>query len=151
MGKRIRRRAVSVVKNLPADGAALVIRTDFSDDAAWGSIRAKIEAPVDTFLADVQFIEDEEYRDISKAGLLTLLAGSNRTFVMVVDRVATLPPDNAVLVINLFADPGREFRAIPSQIQSVENNLSLANMDFVEFDESVGEDGVFRGFEGCGV
>lgn len=64
---------------------------------------------------------------------------------MVVDRVATLPPDYAVLVINLFADPGREFRAIPSQIQSVENNLSLANMDFAEFAESVDEDGVFRG------
>jgi hypothetical protein len=31
-------------------------------------------------------------------------------------------------------------------VQSVENNLSLANMDFFEFAESVGPDGVFRGF-----
>jgi hypothetical protein len=28
----------------------------------------------------------------------------------------------------------------------VENNLSLVNMDFVEFAESVDPDGVFRGF-----
>jgi hypothetical protein len=29
---------------------------------------------------------------------------------------------------------------------SVENNLSLSNMGFEEFAESVDEDGVFRGF-----
>jgi len=29
----------------------------------------------------------------------------------------------------------------------VENNLSLANMDFEEFADSVDADGVFRGFE----
>ena len=41
---------------------------------------------------------------------------------------------------------GREFRAVPTSIQSIENNLSLANMDFVEFAESVDPDGVFREF-----
>jgi uncharacterized protein DUF6924 len=39
-----------------------------------------------------------------------------------------------------------EFRAIPSQIQGIENNLSIANMDFEGFAEAVNEDGVFRGF-----
>jgi hypothetical protein len=29
---------------------------------------------------------------------------------------------------------------------SVENNLSLANLDFVDFAESVDDTGVFRGF-----
>jgi hypothetical protein len=31
-------------------------------------------------------------------------------------------------------------------VQSIENNLSIANMDFAEFADSVNEDGVFRGF-----
>jgi hypothetical protein len=31
----------------------------------------------------------------------------------------------------------------------VENNLSLANMDFHEFADNVGADGVFRGFPGA--
>jgi hypothetical protein len=31
---------------------------------------------------------------------------------------------------------------------SVENNLSIANMDFIDFAESVDEDGIFRGFSG---
>ena len=38
------------------------------------------------------------------------------------------------------------FRALPSVIHSVENNLSLANMDFEHFVGSVGSDGIFRGF-----
>jgi hypothetical protein len=46
----------------------------------------------------------------------------------------------------LFDDPGRVFRVVPSQILGIENNLSTANMDFDEFADSVGEDGVFRGF-----
>jgi len=40
----------------------------------------------------------------------------------------------------------REFRAIPSQIQAIENNLSEANMGFEEFAEAVAKGGVFRGF-----
>jgi hypothetical protein len=32
-------------------------------------------------------------------------------------------------------------------LNSIENNLSLANMGFEEFAGSIGADGVFRGFE----
>jgi hypothetical protein len=31
-------------------------------------------------------------------------------------------------------------------VQSIENNLSLFNMDFWEFADNVDDDGVFRGF-----
>ena len=41
---------------------------------------------------------------------------------------------------------GQEFRAIPSEIQGIENNLSLANMSFEDFARAVDGDGVFRGF-----
>jgi len=51
-----------------------------------------------------------------------------------------------VLVIDLYADRGRTFRAIPSQIQGIKNNLSIANMDFFEFADNVDADGIFRGF-----
>ncbi|MGC4896997.1 DUF6924 domain-containing protein [Micromonospora sp. DT31] len=40
----------------------------------------------------------------------------------------------------------RPFRALPRQVQAIQNNLSLANMDYIEFATSVGADGVFRGF-----
>ena len=40
----------------------------------------------------------------------------------------------------------RLFRALPSTIQSIENNLTIANMDFEDFRNAVHQDGVFRGF-----
>jgi hypothetical protein len=46
----------------------------------------------------------------------------------------------------LYEEPGRTFRVIPSEMWSVENNLSVANMDFYEFADNVDLDGVFRGF-----
>lgn len=62
------------------------------------------------------------------------------------DQTAMSPPDYPLLVVDLITEPGREFRAVPSQIQSIENNLSISNMDFAEFADSVGADGIFRGF-----
>ena len=49
-------------------------------------------------------------------------------------------------MVDLWREPGREFRAVPAAVQAVENNLSIANMDFAEFAGAVDEDGIFRGF-----
>jgi len=68
------------------------------------------------------------------------------TFVLVVDKAATHSPEFPVLVIDLYDERGRTFRAIPSTIQAIENNLSIANMDFLDFADRVYSDGVFRGF-----
>jgi hypothetical protein len=51
-----------------------------------------------------------------------------------------------LLVVGLRENQGGDFRAIASAIQSMENNLSLSNMDFDEFASSVDEDGIFRDF-----
>jgi hypothetical protein len=48
--------------------------------------------------------------------------------------------------VDLFEEPGRAFRLIPSEMWAVENNLSIANMDFAEFADAVDADDVFRGF-----
>jgi hypothetical protein len=53
---------------------------------------------------------------------------------------------NFRIVVDLYENSGSEFRAIPSMIQGIENNLSIANMDFEEFANAVDESGVFRGF-----
>ena len=51
------------------------------------------------------------------------------------------------LVVDLFH--GRPpFRVIVSELWAIENNLNLANMDWEEFAEAVGDDGIFRGFSG---
>jgi hypothetical protein len=57
-------------------------------------------------------------------------------------------PEFAVLVVNLRNNPHPPFRALPAEIQSIENNLSIANMDYQEFAQNVDSDGIFRGFRG---
>jgi hypothetical protein len=55
-------------------------------------------------------------------------------------------PDLPILVVDLYDDPGRTFRVIPSEMWGVENKLSIANMGFEEFADAVDGDGIFRGF-----
>ena len=137
------------MKPIPKTENLLVIRTDFSNQAAWKAICATIQKPVGIFRfrANVEFLDDAEYADITKDQLLELLLQNyNHTFIVVVDRTAISFPDHPLLIVDLYERSGHEFRAVPSQIQGIENNLSIANMDFEEFAEAVGEDGIFRGF-----
>jgi hypothetical protein len=137
------------MRPLPRSQAALVIRTDFSDHAAWEAIGAAIlQLTKEGFGAQVEFVDDAAYRDLTKEQLLNLVPeGEERPFfLMVVDAVTVRSPDHPVLVVDLWREPGREFRAVPAAVQSIENNLSIANMDFAEFADAVGEDGIFRGF-----
>jgi hypothetical protein len=58
--------------------------------------------------------------------------------------------DDAAWTGNLYdglgSGVGGEFRALPSEVQAIENNLSIANMDFGDFASTVDGGGVFRGF-----
>lgn len=135
------------MKQLPATNNAIVVRTDFSDDAAWESIKSAITAPVGEFMAYVDFVDDPEYENLSVEKLPSLIAPDGcRAFVFLVDRVTLSHPERPILVIDLADEPGGTFRVIPSAMWSVENNLSLANLDFVDFAESVDDAGIFRGF-----
>lgn len=127
----------------------LVLRTDFSNQAAWERICRIIRKPVGVFRfrANVDFVDDVEYAGLTKDQLLELIPKDySHNFIIVVDQAATSLPDHSLLIVDLYERSGREFRAAPSQIQGIENNLSIANIDFEEFAESVDESGVFRGF-----
>ena len=139
------------MKQLPQTENPLVLRTDFSNQAAWEAIRAAIQKPVDIFRfrANVEFLDDAEYEGITKKQLLELVPKDyNQTFIVISDQIAISHPEHPLLIIDLFEGLGNDFRAIPSAVQSIENNLSIANMDFEEFAEAVDGDGIFRGFPG---
>ena len=57
-----------------------------------------------------------------------------------------LGPEKTLLVVPRAEEPGRFIRVVVSEAWGPENNLRLANMDFVEFAEAADADGVFRGF-----
>jgi len=72
--------------------------------------------------------------------------GSGHPLAFVADRLTVTDPEQPVLVVDLAHESGRTFRVIPSQMWAVENNLSLANMEYAEFADNADPDGVFRGF-----
>jgi hypothetical protein len=138
-------------KPLPQTNNPLVVRTDFENLQAWKTICQRISAPVpapgDTFYANVQFLEDRSLGGLSIEELLAHVpAGYKHSFLFVVDSATTAHSEFPILVVQLRGVRGRSFRAIPATIQAIENNLSIANMDFFEFANAVDADGVFRGF-----
>jgi hypothetical protein len=139
------------MKQLPKTTNPLVVRTDFEDQKAWNAIceilRAPVPDPNGPFRAHVDLLEDTEYRDFTKEELLAAVPELyGHSFLMVVDKTAVSNPEFPILAVDLAETRGRSFRALPSQIQGIENNLSIANMGFEEFADAVDADGIVRGF-----
>ena len=135
------------MKRLPRSDQALVIRTDFSDDAAWNTVVAAIQQPVEGFFAYVDFVDDAAFSGLTVEQLVALRDDLSKSYAIVADAVTMSGVEHPLLIVDLIEELGRTFRAVPSAIQSIENNLSIANMDFWEFADNVDADGVFRGFE----
>jgi hypothetical protein len=135
------------LKYIPDTQNALVLRTDFSDESVWELISTAIQEPVGDFQAYVEFLSDPAYSGLTPEQLMLLVPQeSDHTFLFIVDQLSIFHPEHPILVIDLLNEPGRSFRVIPSEMWSVENNLSVANMDFHEFANSVDPDHIFRGF-----
>ncbi|MFG1871503.1 DUF6924 domain-containing protein [Micromonospora arborensis] len=141
--------------------APLMIRTDFASDDEWTRLTAAVVEPQteDEFEADVDFVDDRAFDGVTAAQLLQLVpADVHVTFAFLADTQTFAHPDRPILVVNLYdwveglEEQGRgplygtTFRVVPSEMYSVENNLSLSNMDWEEFADAVDDDGIFRGF-----
>jgi hypothetical protein len=140
------------MKQLPVTNDSPMLRTDFSDHAAWEAVCDEIRQPTpQEFAAYVEFIDDRAFAGVSKQQLLAAVPENYpHTFIIVADHKAITDAERSVLVINLYdglgSQVGAEFRALPSEIHGIQNNLSIANMDFAEFAGAVDGKGVFRGF-----
>lgn len=132
---------------LPHAPSALVLRTDFSDDVAWDAVREAATAPsADGFQANLTFVSDPAFAEMTAEQVTGLPRAEYRSFLFLVDNVTITSPEMPVVVVDLLHEPGRWFRVVPSEIWGVENNLSIANMDFFEFANHADPYGVFRGF-----
>lgn len=135
---------------LPDSEDPLVIRTFFKTHAAdWPHISEKLSASYEMgFRAYVAFLNDKQYEGLTPEYLVKNGPGKYRhTFIFLADSLTFTDSENTVLCIDLYDNPGKSFRVIPSELWAVENNLSIANMDFYEFYDNCDEKGVFRGFE----
>jgi tetratricopeptide (TPR) repeat protein len=128
--------------------AALVVRTDFSDERAWQIICEVIEEPVgeEGFQANVTFVSDPAFEGATVKEIVEH-ANKDMGFLFIVDGATIVDEEHPILVVDLLHEPGRTFRVIPSEMWDVENNLSIGNMDFWDFADSTDDDGVFRGWQ----
>jgi hypothetical protein len=137
---------------LPDTPHALVMRADRSSDAIWQWLHEEIERPTEEgFWANVEFVEEPGLEGLDERGIVAAIPhdypSSGPPVVFVVDAIAISSPDHPLLVVDLHeTNPSGPFRAVPGAVQSIENNLSIANMFFHEFASAVGADGIFRGF-----
>jgi hypothetical protein len=160
------------MKHLPATEDTLLIRTDYTDDAIWETVcsearkmdpdvRAALEfseqcnraegrptaQPIDELGTTLHIVSDPQYADATPAELLAVLPPDfGHSFLFIADKTCIKHPDHPLLVIDLYSERGRAFRAVPSEAFAIQSNLSLANMDWEEFADNVDEDGIFRGF-----
>jgi hypothetical protein len=125
-----------------------LVRTDFSDDAAWRSLtEAATASSPDGFAAEIRLVESRSFEGCSPEQLIGDEHDWQGTSVLfLADADAQFHPERPILCVDLIQDPGRTFRCVPEQLWGVENNLRLSNMDFGEFADSVDADGIFRDF-----
>jgi len=135
---------------LPRSNSSLLVRTDFTSNDAWQQVSGEAQwENEDGFRAHVEPVSDPAFDRTGWEEIKAAVpAGDRKAMVLfVADSTALTAPDNPVLVVDLFH--GRPpFRVIVSELWAIENNLNLANMDWEEFAEAVGDDGIFRGFSG---
>jgi len=125
-----------------------VVRTDYSDDEAWATVRRDMEAPSDEgFVAALEFLDSPDFDGLTPDQIRSSMPASHQgKLVFIVDSDAIGGPTHAVLVVDLHDPPHESFRATPRAVQAIQNNLPIANMDWEDFAVPAGRFGVFDGF-----
>lgn len=135
--------------NIPSSENALLIRTDFANESAWQKLKAAASEPEAPFIFTMEVVDDPANSGATTEQMVTALPEDYpHTFIVIADSAAVSQPDYPLLVVDLSEDRNRPFRAVATQIASIENNLSIGNMGFEEFAGCVDESGVFRGMPG---
>jgi hypothetical protein len=125
--------------------STFLFRTDFTKPDVWRELVQAINKPSpEGFFAYVTLIDDPSLAGYA-ADALTKKVNGHHAIFFVADTTTMEHRDRPILCINLLASQ-QPFRVIPSRLWSVENNLSLSNMDYEEFSDAVDAEGIFRGF-----
>lgn len=131
---------------IPPDAQGLLVRTDFTDDAAWDTFRKTLQRHLDDYRASMMFLDDRAHDGLTPGGLVRLAEGDeDLAIAFLVDGEALRDPEYPVVAVDLADEPGRAFRVIVDEVFSVQTNLDLATTDFADFARMAGRGGVYRG------
>jgi hypothetical protein len=159
------------MKKLPRSKQTLLVRTCFDDAAAWEAICDEVRRPTGEYAeafavfaavnamfgqdmgaapgANVKIIDDVAFDGLTAEQLMERLRpDSAHVILLIADRESMTTPEHAVLVVDVFVQKGRRFRALPARVSEIESNLSIANCDWEDFAGGVGKDGAYRGHGG---
>ncbi|MFI1398729.1 DUF6924 domain-containing protein [Streptomyces sp. NPDC020681] len=146
---------------------ALVIRTDYGDEAAWQAVVVDLAQPWGDdgeFEAAVHVIDDPAWAGLKPDEVLNeVRRDENLSVVFLADRITMQSAHRALLALDITEDedldpvyykeltdspPPREFRTLPAGVHDVHANLAIANMDFAEFAEAAfaDPDRIYRSF-----
>lgn len=138
----------SILK-LPDSEDVLILRTDFSSDRIWDDLCqsiAKSGSELD-FQPYVEYLNSKEYSGLNPEFILNRDKNYKHHFIFVVDKITIEHPEHPILCMDLYDKPGETFRVVPAEMWAVENNLSISNVDFEDFLNSIDEDGIYRGLK----
>ena len=138
--------ATAASGDLPADRGSLLIRTDFTHPAQWEALLTAVRTPSpEGFVPYLSTVDHQRWAGASVADIAA--AAPPHVLLVIADATALSAPQMPLLVLEVGEEGTRELRVAPGALASVENNLSIANMDWEEFAGAADPDGVFRGFD----
>ncbi|WP_380159756.1 DUF6924 domain-containing protein [Kineococcus sp. R86509] len=138
--------ALAASGDLPADRGSLLIRTDFTHQPRWEALLNAVHTPSpDGFVPYLSTVEHQRWAGASVADLAA--AAPPYVLLVLADATTLSSPEMPLLVLEVRDGAVRELRVAPQALASVENNLSIANMDWEDFAGAADPDGVFRGFD----
>lgn len=126
-----------------------LVRTWFGDQNAWEALLASVRIPSqDGFVAHVSVVDDRAQSDTSPSHLAALVSSQSKySIVIAADQRAMIDPEHPLLVVLANGtDEPQTLRVISSELWGIENNMSLANMEWESFAEAADSDGVLRAF-----
>ena len=144
-----------------------VVRTFNDRPELWVSLKDRISAPVGSFgfLANVQFVDDPKYYGLSDIDLVHALPADYPGGFVFAATGETSPEDEDTITLHYFfpnstdvadyerppsavpADDLQSVRHLPHVVQELENNLSIANIDMEDVNNSIPDDGIYRGVD----
>lgn len=121
-----------------------LVRTDFSDDAAWDALVAAVRTPTpEGWIANVDPISDRTF-DAASIEQVVAATPPGLPLVTLADSIALTTPTYPVLLVYL-AEPGlARLRAEATSLWAPVNNLQLGNVSWSELVEQLDAAGVWR-------
>jgi len=142
--------------------AALIIRTDFSDEPAWQSLCTELSRPWGDgdYEPVVHIVDDPAWSGAMAHDVVAAVSvDEDLSVVFLADRTTMGDRDHALLAVAVLTrdecESDEEFeaysgsvRAVPAGIHDIHANLSIGNLDFADVADAAGLDpaGVFRSF-----